>query len=404
MQATLIEPYSKMRPTRMARPLIAAAVSLLAAAFGASAANAACDDNVWGIASSGALYTFVPPTAAATRAAGNPTLNYGTIARGTYSGYIYAIGSTGKNDKLVAYKPATNTSATVGTFPNTSFLYASGFGPNGLAYAMSSSEVYSFTDAPTPIITKLGAPVTTSGPAITAFDSGDVAVDQNGNGWVVLSNNATGLSYLYEITFGAASTQLSQAAQITLGGKAYTTADLYSLAFGPVDAKLYASSGTNGTLYQINQATGALTSEGAQGFELTDFGSCTAQGTTTLAKTGPTKSGAGELLAYAITAANSSTSHVSETALTLSDTVPTGIAITSESCTVTGGAVCGTPAVAGQTVTVTISSLPINASATLNIHGRDTALAVGTTTNTATVATAFGTLATASAATSVVAT
>jgi uncharacterized repeat protein (TIGR01451 family) len=354
------------------------------------------------VTSNGDAYTFTPPAAGAVRAPNAPVFPFGTIARGIYSGYIYIVGGTGNADALTAYNPATNTQTRVGSFPNTTFLYASGFGPDGLGYVMSSTEAFSFTDAPAPIITRLGAPVTTSGPAISAFNSGDLAVDQSNTGWVILSNNSTGLSYLYEVVFAGGSTQLTRASQITLNGNPYTTADLYSLAFS-TSGNLYASSGTTGTLYQINETSGALTSVGAQGVELIDFGSCPANVFTTVAKAGPSKTAAGELVLYTITATHSSAARTSAPVLTLSDPVPAGISILSEACTVTGGAVCGTPVVSGQTVSVTVSSLPPGSTATLTVHAKDATLALGTTTNTASLASPFGVFAQASAATTVVA-
>jgi uncharacterized repeat protein (TIGR01451 family) len=368
----------------------------------ATGARATCDSAVWGVTSNGDAYTFTPPGAAATRAANAPVFPFGTIARGIYSGYIYIVGGTGNNDALTAYNPATNTQTRVGTFPNTTFLYASGFGPDGLGYVMSSSEAFSFTDAPAPIITRLGAPATTSGPAITAFNSGDLAVDQSNTGWVVLSNNATGLSYLYQVVFSGAATQLTRAAQITLNGNPYTTADLYSLAFSTA-GNLYASSGNTGTLYQINETSGALTSVGAQGFDLIDFGSCPANVFTTVAKAGPSKTATGEMVLYAITATHSAAARTAAPVLTLTDPVPAGITILSETCTVTNGAVCGTPSVSGQTVSATVSSLPPGSTATLTIHGKDASLAIGTTTNTASLASPFGVFAQASASTTVIA-
>ncbi len=368
----------------------------------AAQARAACDSAIWAVDSSGNAYTFTPPAAAAARAPHSPVFPFGTISRGIYSGYVYVVGGTGNGDALTAYNPVANAQTKVGTFPNTSFLYASAFGPDGLGYVMSSSEVFSFTDASTPTITRLGAPVTTSGPAITAFNSGDLAVDQTNTGWVILSNNSTGLSYLYQVTFGAGSTQLTRASQITLGGSAYATADLYSLAFG-ADGNLYTSSGTTGTLFTVNEATGALTAIGAQGVDLIDFGSCPVYALTSLAKSGPAKTATGELIAYSIVTANGPAARVNSPALTITDPVPAGVTLLSESCTATGGATCGTPAVAGQTVTVSVSAMPPGSSATLTIHGKDASLALGTTTNTASVASPFGSFATASTSTTVVA-
>jgi len=312
------------------------------------------------------------------------------------------VGGTGNADALTAYNPAANTQTRVGTFPNTTFLYASGFGPDGLGYVMSSTEAFSFTDAPTPIITRLGAPVTTSGPAVSAFNSGDLAVDQSNTGWVILSNNSTGLSYLYQVVFASGATQLTRAAQIALNGNPYTTADLYSLAFSSA-GNLYASSGNTGTLYQINETSGALTSVGSQGVDLIDFGSCPANVFTTVAKTGPSKTATGEMVLYSITAAHSSAARTAAPLLTLTDPVPAGITILTEACTVTNGAVCATPTVSGQTVSATVSSLPAGSTATLTVHGKDATLAAGTTTNTATLASPFGVFAQASAATTVIA-
>jgi uncharacterized repeat protein (TIGR01451 family) len=387
---------------RSARIYPGVAFFALCVALSAVAARATCDSAIWGVVQNGDAYTFTPPAYAAVRAPNAPVFPFGTIARGIYSGYIYIVGGTGTSDALTAYNPTTNTQTKVGTFPNTTFLYASGFGPDGLGYVMSSSEAFSFTDAPTPVITRLGAPVTTSGPAITAFNSGDLAVDQSNTGWVILSNNSTGLSYLYQVVFGSGSTQLTRAAQITLNGTAYTTADLYSLAFG-TSGTLYASSGSNGTLFSVNETTGALTSLGAQGQDLIDFASCPANVFTTVGKTGPSKTATGELVLYQVTATHSASSRAAAPQLTLSDPVPAGITIESESCTVTGGAVCGTPTVAGQTVSVAITALPPGSTATLNIHGMDASLAVGTTTNTASLASPFGVFAQASASTTVIA-
>jgi uncharacterized repeat protein (TIGR01451 family) len=384
------------------RVFLGAVFSLLSLACSVSTARAACDSAIWGIDASGNAYTFTPPTATATRATGSPTLTFGTIARGIWSGYIYTTSLTAPNATLSAYNPATNTKTTVGTFTNTTQLYASAFGPDGVAYVMSSSEVFSFTDATTPTITKLGAPSTTSGPAMSAYNGGDIAVDQTNTGWIILSSTTSTQSYLYQISFGTTATSLTRAAQITLGGTAYKTADLYSLAFG-ADGNLYAAAANSGTLYQVNETTGALTSVGAQGVDLQDFASCPFQALTSVTKTGPSKSAAGELVSYSITAANSTSAHANAPPLTLTDPVPAGITLLNEACAVAGGAVCGTPAVAGQTVSVAISTLPPGGSATLTIHGQNASLPVGTTTNTATLATSLGTFTNASASTTVVA-
>jgi uncharacterized repeat protein (TIGR01451 family) len=381
---------------------IVAGLALLACLIlaGADRAFAACDSKIYGIDSGGALYAFTPPSYLATRPSGNPTLPFGTISRGVYSGKIYVVAGTSSNSALYAYDPATSSQTQVGTFNNTSFLFATGFGINGTAYALSSSETYSYTDAPTPVITKLGAPQTTSGPAITAFTGGDLAVDLTDNGWVVLSNNATQLSYLYRVTFGTP-TLLTPVAAVTLNGAAYTEADLYSLAFG-ADGTLYTTSWDKGTLFSINRTTGALTSLGAQQ-NMEDFASCPFAPQPYLTKVGPTQTAAGELISYAITAANSPSANVTANALSLVDPIPAGITIVSVSCAGAGGATCSGAAFSGQTVTATVGTLPPGASATLTVNAKNTGLPLGTTVNTATMTSQSGSPFSASATTLVVA-
>jgi uncharacterized repeat protein (TIGR01451 family) len=360
-----------------------------------------CDPTIYGVLQNGGLYSFLPPAATATTVVGAPALPFGTIARGVYTGKIYIVAGTTSNSGLYTYDLVAKTLTLVGTFPNTSFLYASGFSIDGLGYALSSNETYSFTDATTPVITKLGPPQTTSGPAVTAFNSGDLAVDLSNNGWTVLSNNATGLSYLYKVTFGNP-TLLVPVAQITLGGTAYTTADLYSLAFG-ADGTLYTSSGNNGTLFSISQSTGALTSFGPQGEDLVDFASCPFAPQPFVNKSGPTQTAVGELMYFSITASNSPSATVGARNLTLSDPVPAGITVLRATCTGSNGGTCTAATISGQTVTTTIGSLPVNGSVVLAIYGRDAGLAVGNVTNTATLTSPTGTTFLAPATTNVVA-
>jgi len=360
-----------------------------------------CNATIYGVDGTGDLYSFLPPSPTASAVTGAPVLPSGTIARGVYTGKIYVIGGTNSNSGLYVYDLVANTLTAVGTFPNTAFLYASGFSINGLGYALSSSETFSFTDEPTPVISRLGPPQTTSGPPVGAFNAGDLAVDISNNGWTVLSNSASGLSYLYRVTFGNP-TLLQPVAQITLGGTAYTPGDLYSAAFG-ADGTLYTSAGNSGTLFSINLTTGALTSLGNQGSELVDFGSCPFAPQPFVNKSGPTRSAAGELMYFAVTASNSPSATVGATNLTLSDPVPAGITILRATCLGSGGATCTTATISGQTVSTTIGSLPINSSVVLGIYGRDATLAIGTTTNTAILASSSGTPFTASATTQVVA-
>ncbi len=390
-----------MSGARLARPAAAAFAFLACLVLGAAGrAVAGCDAKIYGIDSGGVLYTFTPPSFGATRPAGNPTLPFGTISRGVYSGKIYTVAGTASNSALSVYDPATNTQSQVGTFTNTSFLFATGFGITGVAYALSSTETFSYTNAPVPAIVKLGAPITSSGPAITAFTGGDLAVDLSNNGWVVLSNNATQLSYLYRITFGTP-TLLTPVAQVKLGGSAYTEADLYSLAFG-ADGTLYTTSWDNGTLFSIDRTTGALTSLGSQQ-KMEDFASCPFAPQPYLTKTGPTQTAAGELMSYAITAANSPSANVAANGLSLADTLPAGITIVSVACATAGGATCSGAAFTGQTVTATVGTLPPGASATLTVNGKNAGLALGTTVNTATLTSQSGTPFSASATTLVVA-
>jgi uncharacterized repeat protein (TIGR01451 family) len=389
------------RATRfLARTVAALAMFVCFIAAGNVRALAACDAKIYGIDSGGILYVFTPPSYAAPRPAGNPVLPFGTISRGVYSGKIYIVAGTSANSALSTYDPATGTQTQVGTFTNTSFLFATGFSVTGVGYTLSSTETFSYTDAPTPVITKLGAPQTSSGPAITAFTGGDLAVDLSNNGWVVLSNNSTNLSYLYRVTFGTP-TLLTPVAQVSLGGTAYAQADLYSLAFG-ADGTLYTTSWDNGTLFSINRTTGALTSLGAQQ-KMEDFASCPFAPQTYLTKSGPTQTAAGELISYTIVAANSASANVTANALALSDPIPAGITIVSVACATAGGATCTGAAFAGQAVTATVGTLPPGGSATLTVNGRNTGLALGTTVNTATMTSQSGNPFTATATTLVVA-
>lgn len=344
---------------------------------------AACDGTIYGVDVNGALWSFMPPSANAARAPGNPTLPFGTIARGVFSGNIFTVAGTTSNSALYMYDTSAHTETQVGTFPNTSFLYASGFSSDGYGYVMSSTEVYTFADSTTPQITYVGAPQTSTGPPISAFNSGDLAIDLTNNGWVILSNNSTGLSYLYKVAWGT-QTVLSPVAQITLNGTAYTAADLYSLAFD-ANGTLYTSSGTNGTLYSINQTSGALTSIGGQGATLLDFASCPFPAQPTFRKIGPSKVGNGELVSYALTASLSTNAKSALTNVKLLDTVPTGITVVSATCPTTLGAVCATPTIVGQQVNVKVSTLPPGAMATLRINGRNTGLPLGPVTNVGTM-------------------
>ncbi len=365
------------------------------------AAFAACDATIYALDVNANLYTFTPPTYSASQPTGKPVLQNGTILRGVYTGYVYQIPvGTTSNSPLYAYNPVTQTNTQVGTFGNSSGLYAGGFGVDGYGYVMSSSEVWKFTDAATPTVTKLGAPAVASGPALSNFNGGDLAVDANNIGWTVLSSTTNGYSYLYKVVFGTSQTQLTQATLLTYNGKNYTTGDLYSLAFG-TDGTLYASSGTTGTLYSINQTSGAMTSLGSQGVDLYDFASCPFAPFLTLAKTGPSQSATGDLMAYSVVVSDASNAVGTISGLTLSDPVPAGITVLSATCVVSGGATCSTPAVA-QTVTTTVSTPP-GGKATLTIFGKDASLSVGTTTNTATLTSTAGLNISASAATAIVA-
>jgi len=267
----------------------------------------ACGPAIYGVDTNGKLYTFTPPSATATLVS-SPGKGSGTISRGSFSGNVYLVAPTASNSALYVYNTSTGTTMQAATFPNTAFVYASGFNQAGVGYALSSTESFSFTDANPSTITSLAAPATTSGSALSAFNSGDLAFDQANNGWTILSNNSTGISYLYRVTFSTGSTSLSPVGQITLGGKPYTTADLYSIAFG-ADGTMYAAAGSSGTLYAINTVTGALTSDGSQGVALYDFASCPFVPQPSLVKNGPSQVAPGELVNYSIVASNAAGSH-----------------------------------------------------------------------------------------------
>ncbi len=356
----------------------------LAGSTGAAGAVSSCNAAIYGADLGGHLYVFTPPSAAAASVAGAPT-NFFTIARGPYTGNVYNV-SSGTPAALSSYNVTTNTQSAAGTFGNSSVLFANGFNSDGVGYTMSTTEVWSFTDAPTPVITYVGVPQTSSGPSIGSYNGGDIAIDGSNRGWVIETNaNGTPYSYLYTVTWGNP-TVLTQVAQVTLGGSNYVVGDLYSLAFGK-DGNLYAAAYNSSQLYTINQSTAAMTLVGAQGVQLADFASCPFLPSVSIAKTGPVQSSTGELMAYTIQVTNAAASFVSATSIPLSDTVPAGVTVLRASCAIAGNATCASPAIgtvtgSGTPVTTT-ATIPAGSSATLTILGRNASVPLGTSTNTA---------------------
>lgn len=355
-----------------------ALVAALVAPQAARAVSPPCDSTIYGMDSTGAIWKFTPPAPAATRVAGL-TVAYGTIARGVYSGNLYDVaGST-----LYSYDLGTNARTTVGTFSNTSFLIASGFSQNGLGYVMSTTEAFVFPDASSSSPTRLGTPVVSSGPAITSFNGGDLAVDVTGTGWIILSN-ANNYSYLYNVLFGPASTVLNPIAQITLSGAPYTVADLYSLAFGS-DGTLYATSAGSGHLYAVDQVAGALTDLGAQGAALVDLASCPF-GATQFQKTAPVQTAPGELMAYVISVSNSSPTATATYAF--ADPIASGATVTGVVCSPAGNCSGITPA---QTVKANLSIPPASAM-TVTIYAKNVSISANRVVNRATLTKPDGTI------------
>lgn len=366
-------------------PLITALVLLsLAGSTGTAAAASSCNATIYGADLGGNLYAFTPPSAAAASVPGAPT-NFFTIGRGPYTGNVYNV-SSGVPAALTSYNVVSNTQSAAGTFGNSSVLFANGFNSDGVGYVMSTTEVWSYTDAPTPVIAYVGVPQTSSGPAIGSYNGGDIAIDGSNQGWVIETNaNGTPYSYLYRVAWGNP-TVLTQVAQVTLGGSNYTVGDLYSLAFGK-DGNLYAAAYNSAQLYTINQSTAAMTLVGSQGVQLADFASCPFLPSVSIAKTGPIQSSAGELMAYAVQVANAAASFVSASNIPLSDTVPAGITVLRATCAITGSATCAVPSIgtatgSGTPVTTT-ATIPAGSSATLTILGRNASVPLGLSSNTA---------------------
>ena len=386
---------------KFALHVTAGGVLAFAAASAASAAPA-CNGVIYSndAAGSNKLYQFTPPSATATLVATvNPAL--GTISRGPATGNIYSVAFTNANSGLYRYPVTGGAGTQVGTFANTTFIYASGFKSNGTGYALSSTEAMTFTDANPSVIGVLPGPQTSSGPALSTFNSGDLAFDVNDQGWTVLTSTANNNSYLYKVGFGA-QTLLTEVAQITLGGSAYTTADLYDFGFGSGNIA-YVSGGTTGKLYSINLSTGALTLIGAQGFNLGDFASCPFFPNPAITKTGPAQAAPGDLIQYTILATNAAGSSAPAASVQLVDPVPAGMTIVSAACSGTSGVNCAVPTVAGQNVSTTVPSIPAGGSATMVIYAKDATLALGPTTNTATFKAANAATATAGSTVTVVA-
>ena len=381
----MISTRRALRALRLACCAVAATALVplsLAATTGVAQATSSCNATIYGADLGGHLYSFTPPSATATSVAGAPNYFF-TIARGPYTGNVYNV-SSGTPATLSSFNPVNNASATVGTLGNSSVLFSTGFNSDGLAYVMSTTEVWSYTDAPTPVIAYVGVPRTSSGPSIGSFSGGDIAIDGSNKGWVV-ETSSSNYSYLYKIAWGNP-TILTPVAQITLGGSNYAGGDLYSIAFGK-DGNLYAAAYNSSQLYAINQSSAAMTLIGGQSVQLADFASCPFLPSVSIAKSGPTQSSAGELMAYNIQVVNSPASFVSASGIPLSDTVPAGITVLRATCTVTGGATCAAPVIgtatgSGTPVTTT-AGVPAGGSATLVILGRNASVPIGTSSNTA---------------------
>lgn len=105
--------------------------------------------------------------------------------------------------------------------------------------------------------------------------------------------------------------------------------------------------------------------------------------TVSMQKVGPTQIGAGETVQYRITIANASGGSAVANGLNFVDPVPSGIALVSATCVASTGVTCSAPSISGQTVRATIDGLAAGGLATISIVGRNGALPLGTTTNTA---------------------
>ena len=180
----------------------------------------------------------------------------------------------------------------------------------------------------------------------------------------------------------------------TFGGTTYATLSTLQAAItaaGPTAAGgsivvgvTYAVPGTSGTAatvtFSATIASGTGTAPQATASEVDTISPTTKLA---IAKTGTTASSPGGLIAYSILVTNPGPSAAN--GATLADPVPAGIAITgTPACGApTGGAVCGSVSVTGQTVASTITTLPVGGSVTFTITG--TAATAATYTNTATV-------------------
>jgi uncharacterized repeat protein (TIGR01451 family) len=326
----------------------------------ASATSPPCDGTIYALDSGSAVHKFTPPSYNPAPTIGL-TVPYGTIARGTLSGNLFDVaGAT-----VYAYDLGTLSQISTTALGSSSFIIAAGFGPNGIGYAISTTEAFQITETVSPFtvtVKRLPAPTTASPPALTTFNGGDLAVDAQGNGWIILSNHANN-SYLYRISFTGTATTLLQVAQVTLNGNPYTTADLYSLAFG-VDGTLYASSNDTQHLYAIDTSSAALTDLGSQGSTLVDFASCPF-GSILVSKTGPISTAPGEYMNYIISVTNTTANPIA--GVSIADTLPTGATPIRATC-----ALCSSVSVSGQNVAATVT-LPAMTSASINVYARDSA-------------------------------
>ncbi|NJD88158.1 MAG: DUF11 domain-containing protein, partial [Betaproteobacteria bacterium] len=194
---------------------------------------------------------------------------------------------------------------------------------------------------------------------------------------------------------GMATAGTPAASTTCAGGAVSSTAGSATLTGGTVTAggsctfQINVTAPTQG-VYANTIPVGALTTSGG-------FNTVAASATLTVdpvadlavVKTAPASIGTGQPLSYTVSVVNNGPDAAN--GAQFADTVPAQVTGVSAVCgAVTGGAVCGTVSVAGNSVTSTVTTLPAGGSVTFTING--TATGLGAITNTATVAAPAGVL------------
>jgi uncharacterized repeat protein (TIGR01451 family) len=338
-----------------------------------------------------------------------------TIAGATTSG-----SSTGTNQAatgtIFAIPSETYTLTEAATNASTSGMYSSTYACTN-AYAASTTVMpngsgTTFTFAPGPN-DQVSCSFTNT--ALTASDAAAVATKTVAPGASVTDSFMLTNTSAIAATFTGTAPTLTTSTNATLTPTGYTykgnTYTTYASVLAAVNASATAAGAgvTIGVVYAAPATVGTTISLAVNAAVTANGGTSASQTATetdtveimgiSVVKTGTTATSPGGLIAYSLLVSN--TGFYPANFATLSDPVPAGLTImgTPTCDSATGGAVCPTIAVAGNTVSARIDTFPANSSLTFSI--KTSAGTASSYTNTATLTPIFGPATTGSLTTTV---